>query len=150
MKATVVNDVRLTFPSVSSNEAFARAAAASFCAQLNPTFDELSDIKCAVSEAVTNAIVHGYRDALGEVQLHMTLTDDRVFRAEIKDKGCGIPDVEEAMRPLFTTDPENERSGMGFTIIENFMDSLRVVSAPAKGTRVIMTKKLSLLPRVKG
>ena len=150
MKATVVNDVRLTFPSVSSNEAFARAAAASFCAQLNPTYDELSDIKCAVSEAVTNAIVHGYRDALGEVQLHMTITDDRVFRAEIKDKGCGIPDVEEAMRPLFTTDPENERSGMGFTIIENFMDSLRVVSAPAKGTRVIMTKKLSLLPRVKG
>jgi len=150
MKATVVNDVRLTFPSVSSNEAFARAAAASFCAQLNPTFDELSDIKCAVSEAVTNAIVHGYRDALGEVQLHMTITDDRVFRAEIKDKGCGIPDVQEAMRPLFTTDPENERSGMGFTIIENFMDSLRVVSAPAKGTRVIMTKKLSLLPRVKG
>ncbi|MBE6710131.1 MAG: anti-sigma F factor [Clostridia bacterium] len=150
MKATVVNDVRLTFPSVSSNEAFARAAAASFCAQLNPTYDELSDIKCAVSEAVTNAIVHGYRDALGEVQLHMTITDDRVFRAEIKDKGCGIPDVEEAMRPLFTTDPENERSGMGFTIIENFMDSLRVVSAPAKGTRVIMTKKLSMLPRVKG
>ena len=150
MKATVVNDVRLTFPSVSSNEAFARAAAASFCAQLNPTYDELSDIKCAVSEAVTNAIVHGYRDALGEVQLHMTITDDRVFRAEIKDKGCGIPDVEEAMRPRFTTDPENERSGMGFTIIENFMDSLRVVSAPAKGTRVIMTKKLSMLPRVKG
>jgi len=150
MKATVVNDVRLTFPSVSSNEAFARAAAASFCAQLNPTFDELSDIKCAVSEAVTNAIVHGYRDALGEVQLTMKITDDRVFRAEINDEGCGIPNVEEAIRSLFTTDPENERSGMGFTIIENFMDSLRVVSAPGKGTRVIMTKKLSMLPRVKG
>lgn len=150
MKANVVNEVRLAFPSVSSNEAFARAAAASFCAQLNPTYDELSDIKCAISEAVTNAIVHGYRDALGEVQLNMKITDDRVFRAEVKDKGCGIPDVEEAMRPLFTTDPENERSGMGFTIIENFMDSLRVVSAPDKGTRVIMTKKLSMLPRVKG
>lgn len=150
MKASVVNEVRLAFPSVSSNEAFARAAAASFCAQLNPTYDELSDIKCAISEAVTNAIVHGYRDALGEVQLNMKITDDRVFRAEVKDKGCGIPDVEEAMRPLFTTDPENERSGMGFTIIENFMDSLRVVSAPDKGTRVIMTKKLSMLPRVKG
>lgn len=150
MKANVINEVRLAFPSVSSNEAFARAAAASFCAQLNPTYDELSDIKCAVSEAVTNAIVHGYRDALGEVQLNMKITDDRVFRAEIKDKGCGIPDVEEAMRPLFTTDPENERSGMGFTIIENFMDSLRVVSAAGKGTRVIMTKKLSMLPRVKG
>ena len=150
MKAAVINEVRLVFPSVSSNEAFARAAAASFCAQLNPTYDELSDIKCAVSEAVTNAIVHGYRDALGEVQLLMKITEDRIFRAEIRDKGCGIADVEEAMRPLFTTDPENERSGMGFTIIENFMDSLRVISAPAKGTRVIMTKKLSLLPRVKG
>ena len=150
MKANFVNEVRLAFPSVSANEAFARSAAASFCAQLNPTFDELSDIKCAVSEAVTNAIVHGYRDALGEVQLIMKLTDDRMFRAEIRDKGCGIPDVGEAMRPLFTTDPENERSGMGFTIIENFMDSLRVVSSPGKGTRVIMTKKLSMLPRVKG
>lgn len=150
MKPTVINEVRLNFPALSSNEAFARAAAASFCAQLNPTYDELSDIKCAVSEAVTNAIVHGYRDALGEVQLLMKLTDDRVFRAEIKDRGCGIPDVEEAMRPLFTTDPENERSGMGFTIIENFMDSLRVVSSPGKGTRVIMTKKLSMLPRIKG
>lgn len=148
-KANIINEVRLIFPSVSSNEAFARAAAASFCAQLNPTFDELSDIKCAVSEAVTNAIVHGYRDALGEVQLDMKITDDRVFKAEIKDRGCGIADVEEAMRPLFTTDTENERSGMGFTIIENFMDSLRVVSAPAKGTRVIMTKKLSMLPRMK-
>jgi stage II sporulation protein AB (anti-sigma F factor) len=150
MKAEVINEVRLTFPSVSANEAFARSAAASFCAQLNPTFDELSDIKCAISEAVTNAVVHGYRDALGEIQLLMKLTDDRVFRAEIRDRGCGIPDVEEAMRPLFTTDPENERSGMGFTIIENFMDSLRVVSSPGKGTRVIMTKKLSMLPRVRG
>lgn len=150
MKAEVINEVRLTFPSISANEAFARSAAASFCAQLNPTFDELSDIKCAVSEAVTNAVVHGYRDALGEIQLLMKLTEDRVFRAEIRDRGCGIPDVEEAMRPLFTTDPENERSGMGFTIIENFMDSLRVVSSPGKGTRVIMTKKLSMLPRVRG
>lgn len=150
MKSNIINEVRLSFPSVSANEAFARAAAASFCAQLNPTYDELSDVKCAISEAVTNAIVHGYRDALGEVQLIMKLTDDRVFRAEIKDKGCGIPNVEEAMRPLFTTDPENERSGMGFTIIENFMDSLRVVSSPGKGTRVIISKKLSMLPRVKG
>ena len=150
MKAEVINEVRLTFPSVYANEAFARSSAASFCAQLNPTFDEVSDIKCAVSEAVTNAVVHGYRDALGEIQLLMKLTDDRVFRAEIRDRGCGIPNVEEAMRPLFTTDPENERSGMGFTIIENFMDSLRVVSTAGKGTRVIMTKKLSMLPRVRG
>lgn len=148
--AAIINEVRISFPSVSSNEAFARSAAASFCAQLNPTYDELSDVKCAISEAVTNAIVHGYRDALGEVTLIMKITDDRTFKAEIRDKGCGIPDVEEAMRPLFTTDPENERSGMGFTIIENFMDSLRVMSEPGKGTKVIISKKLSMLPRVKG
>jgi len=149
-KSNHINETRCTFPSNSSNEAFARAVAAAFCAQMNPTYDELSDIKCAVSEAVTNAIVHGYRDSIGEVQLILKMTDDRVFKAEIRDKGCGIADVEEAMRPLFTTDPENERSGMGFTIIENFMDSLRVVSTEGKGTRVIMTKKLSMLPRQKG
>ena len=113
---------------------------------MNPTCEEVSDIKCAVSEAVTNAIVHGYRDSIGEITLLLKLEDDRTFTAEVRDKGCGIADVEEAMRPLFTTDPEHERSGMGFTIIENFMDSLRVVSSPGKGTRVVMKKKLSMLP----
>lgn len=142
----VINETKITFPSYSANEAYARAVAASFCAQMNPTFNELSDIKCAVSEAVTNAIVHGYKEHIGEVQMTLRIFDNRVFRAEIKDKGCGIANIEEAMRPLFTTDPENERSGMGFTIIENFMDSLKVTSAPGKGTRVVMTKKLSLLP----
>lgn len=145
-KAGLVNQIKILFPSYSQNEAFARAVAASFCAQMNPTYDELSDIKCAISEAVTNAIVHGYRDGVGEVTMILKITDDRVFHAEIRDKGCGIPNIEEAMQPLFTTDPENERSGMGFTIIENFMDSLRVVSAPDKGTKVVMTKKLSKLP----
>lgn len=140
------NELRCTFPSLSANEALARSVAASFCAQMNPTCDELSDIKCAVSEAVTNAIVHGYRDVLGEVTMLLKILDGRVLSVEIRDKGCGIPNVEEAMRPLYTTDPENERSGMGFTIIENFMDTMRVVSAPGKGTRVIMTKKLSMLP----
>lgn len=148
-KIETVNESRVTFPSYSSNESYARAVAAAFCAQLNPTFDELSDIKCAVSEAVTNAIVHGYREKIGEITLTMKMTADRVVRIEVRDKGCGIPDVESAMRPLFTTCPEDERSGMGFTIIENFMDSLRVVSAVGKGTRVIMTKKLSLLPRAR-
>ena len=138
--------MRCTFPSLSANEALARSMAAAFCAQMNPTCDELSDIKCAVSEAVTNAIVHGYRDVIGEVTMILKILDGRVLSAEIRDKGCGIPDVEEAMRPLYTTDPENERSGMGFTIIENFMDTMRVVSSPGKGTRVIMTKKLSMLP----
>ena len=150
MKRTVINECKVRFPALSRNEGLSRSAAAAFALQCDPTVEETAAIKTAVSEAVTNAIVHGYRDALGEVQLIMKLTDDRMFRAEIRDKGCGIPDVGEAMRPLFTTDPENERSGMGFTIIENFMDSLRVVSSPGKGTRVIMTKKLSMLPRVKG
>ena len=150
MAKTYINETRITFPSLSQNEAYARSLAAAFSAQLNPTCEELSDIKCAVSEAVTNSIVHGYRDNFGEITLIMKITADRLFFAEIRDKGCGIADIEEAMRPMFTTDPENERSGMGFTIIENFMDSLRVVSSPGKGTRVIMTKKLSMLPRVRG
>ena len=145
-KPTLINETKIVFPSYSANESFARAVTASFCAQMNPTFDELSDIKCAVSEAVTNAIVHGYKEHIGSVQMTLKIYDNRVFRAEIKDKGCGIANIEEAMRPLFTTDPENERSGMGFTIIENFMDSLKVSSAVGKGTRVLMTKKLSLLP----
>ena len=145
-KAPAFNQLRCSFPSNSVNEALARSIAASFTAQMNPTCEEVSDIKCAVSEAVTNAIVHGYRDSIGEITMILKLEDDRTFTAEIRDKGCGIENVEEAMRPLFTTDPEHERSGMGFTIIENFMDSLRVVSAPGKGTRVIMKKKLSMLP----
>ena len=117
-----------------------------FAAQLNPTFDELSDIKCAVSEAVTNAIVHGYRDMIGQIIISVKLYDDRSVRLEVKDRGCGIPDVEAALAPLFTTDPDGERSGMGFTVIENFMDSLIVKSSPGKGTRVVMRKKLSPLP----
>lgn len=145
-KPVLINETKIVFPSYSVNESYARAVTASFCAQMNPTFDELSDIKCAVSEAVTNAIVHGYREHIGDVQIILKIYDNRVFRAEIKDKGSGIENIEEAMRPLFTTDPENERSGMGFTIIENFMDSLKVTSAVGKGTRVVMTKKLSLLP----
>ncbi len=145
-KSALCNQVKCIFPSLSQNEAYARAAAAAFCAQMNPTCDELSDIKCAVSEAVTNAIVHGYRDTIGDVILIMKITDDRVFHIEVRDHGCGIANIQEAMRPLFTTDPENERSGMGFTIIENFMDSLRVLSKPGRGTKVIMSKKLSLLP----
>ncbi|MBQ3636891.1 MAG: anti-sigma F factor [Clostridia bacterium] len=145
-KAPAFNQLRCSFPSNSVNEALARSIAASFTAQMNPTCEEVSDIKCAVSEAVTNAIVHGYRDSIGEIVLSLRLDPDRTLTAEIRDRGCGIANVEEAMRPLFTTDPEHERSGMGFTIIENFMDSLRVVSSPGKGTRVIMKKKLSMLP----
>ena len=140
------NYIKLDFPSRSSNEAFARTAAAAFAAQLDPTLEELGDIKTAVSEAVTNSIVHAYRDMIGQIVITVRLYDDRSIRVEIKDRGCGIPDVEAAMQPLFTTDPDGERSGMGFTVIENFMDSLTVRSTPGKGTRVVMNKKLSPLP----
>lgn len=140
------NEMRLSFPSISTNEGLARAVAAAFCAQLNPTFEEISDIKCAVSEAVTNAIVHGYRNQIGTIFLHMRVLEHRTVRLEIRDRGCGIADVSKAMEPLYTTDPAGERSGMGFTVMENFMDSLRVLSTPGKGTKVTMTKKLSMLP----
>ncbi len=141
------NEVRLIFPSHSVNESYARSAAAVFVSQINPTLTELSDIKCAVSEAVTNCIVHGYRDTLGTVYITMRLYENREFRIEIKDKGCGIPNITEAMQPLYTTDKENERSGMGFTIMENFMDSLKVSSGKS-GTKVVMSKKLAPLPTV--
>ena len=146
MAKTIVNQTKITFPSLSQNEAYSRSVAASFVSQLNPTYDELSDIKCAVSEAVTNAIVHGYRDKVGEITLVMKITDAREFIAEVRDKGCGIEDIELARRPMFTTDRENERSGMGFTIIENFMDSMKVTSSPGKGTKLLISKKLSALP----
>ena len=140
------NEIRLQFPSYSANESFARSAASIFAAQINPTITEISDIKCAVSEAVTNCIVHGYRNAPGIIYITMRLYENREFRIEIKDKGVGIPDIGQAMQPLYTTDPESERSGMGFTIMENFMDSLKVTSSPG-GTKVVMVKKLAPLPR---
>ncbi len=138
------NEIRLILPSHSLNESYARSAAALFVSQINPTITELSDIKCAVSEAVTNCIVHGYRDTIGMIYITMRLYENREFRVEVKDKGCGIPDVKEAMQPLYTTDKEHERSGMGFTIMENFMDSLRV-SSSRSGTKVVMSKKLAPL-----
>ena len=143
-----LNEWKLILPSHSVNEGIARSAAAVFLAQLNPTVTELSDVKCAVSEAVTNCIVHGYRDALGLIYITMRVYESREIRIEIKDKGCGIEDVRQAMEPLYTTDQENERSGMGFTIMENFMDSLKVTSTPGSGTKVVMIKKLSPLSRL--
>lgn len=145
-----INELRLTFPSLSANEGFARSAAAAFCAQLNPTFEDIADIKCSVSEAVTNCIVHGYRNAMGDIFMCMKLYENRTLKIEIRDKGCGIPDIKKAMEPLYTTDPEGERSGMGFTVIENFMDSLRVHSTVGKGTKVTMTKRLSVVSGIKG
>ena len=136
------NYVTLEFPSRSANEGFARAAAACFAAQLDPTLEEINDIKTAVSEAVTNAIVHAYPDRLGKVALRLRLFEDGVLEIVVKDWGVGIEDVEKARQPLYTTGSE-ERSGMGFTIMESFMDALRVRSTPGKGTTVTMRRRIS-------
>ncbi len=141
MKA--INQIRLAFPSRSANEGFARVAAAAFAAQLDPTVEEISEIKTAVSEAVTNCIVHGYGDKLGIITLSGRLYEDGRLILTIKDKGKGIEDVARAMEPLFTTGNAEERSGMGFTIMETFMDKVRVRSKPGAGTTVTFTKQIS-------
>ena len=146
MKSKAINEMRLEFPSRSSNEGFARAAVACFAAQMDPTVNELEDIKTAVSEAVTNAIVHAYPDALGKVSLRVRICPDNLLELTIRDNGRGIPDVEKARQPMFTTGGE-ERSGMGFTIMESFMDKLSIRSIPGRGTTVTMRKRLS--PRMK-
>ena len=142
MRTKADNEVTLEFPSQSRNESFARSAAACFAAQLDPTLNELEDIKTAVSEAVTNAIVHGYPDAIGTVTLKLRALPGNVLELVIKDRGRGIPDVEKARQPMYTTGGE-ERSGMGFTIMESFMDSVTVRSAVNRGTTVVMRKRLS-------
>ena len=138
----VENYVSLEFPSSSSNEGFARAAAACFAAQLDPTLEEINDVKTAVSEAVTNAIVHAYPDTLGKIVMKLRLREDHSLDSVVRDWGVGIADVEQARTPLFTTGSE-ERSGMGFTIMESFMDVLRVRSTPGKGTTVTMRRKIA-------
>ena len=140
------NYVTVEFLSRSSNEGFARTAAAAFAAQLDPTLDELGDIKTAVSEAVTNAIVHAYPDSIGQVVVKVRICPDQVLEVTVRDHGRGIPDVEKARQPMFTTGGE-ERSGMGFTIMESFMDKLVVRSTPGRGTTVVMRKRLA--PRLK-
>lgn len=138
----VENEVRLEFPSRSANESFARTAAACFAAQLDPTLEELNDLKTAVSEAVTNAIVHAYPDAIGRVVLRLRIRPEQELEIMVRDWGVGIEDVEQARTPLFTTGSE-ERAGMGFTIMESFMDSVKVRSRPGKGTTVTLRRKLS-------
>lgn len=135
------NYMTLEFPSKSSNESFARSAVACFAAQLDPTMEELGDIRTAVSEAVTNCIVHAYPDCIGTISLRCRILKDNVLDITIKDKGVGIPDVEQARRPAFTTGG-NERSGMGFTIMESFMTDLDITSVPGKGTTVHMRRRL--------
>ena len=133
------NYLKLEIPAKSRNEAFARVVVAAFAAQADPTIDEISDVKTAVSEAVTNAIIHGYENTSGIILLSATLAGKRL-QITVVDYGVGIADVEQARQPLYTSKPELERSGMGFTIMENFMDEFTVVSAPGQGTTVTMAK----------
>lgn len=135
------NYMQLEFPSRSANESFARAAVSCFAAQLDPTLDELGDIKTAVSEAVTNCIVHAYPDQIGTVIVKARILPDRVLEITVKDRGCGIQDIEQARKPMFTTGGE-DRSGMGITIMESFMTEFRISSTPGKGTTVHMKRKI--------
>jgi stage II sporulation protein AB (anti-sigma F factor) len=137
----VSNYIKLEFPSKSVNEGYARSAVAAFAAQLDPTMEELGDIRTAVSEAVTNAIVHAYPDSIGTIWLKARILEGNILEITVRDKGLGIPDIKQAMEPLYTTGGE-ERSGMGFTIMESFTDRLRVRSAPGKGTTVTMARRI--------
>ena len=139
----IQNEMNLSFLSNSVNEAFARTAVTAFFNQLDPTVDELTDVKTAVSEAVTNCIVHAYRNTIGPIQIVARVLEGNIAYIKIKDRGCGIQDIKKAMEPLFTTAPEEERAGLGFAVMESFMDSLRVYSVPGKGTSVILKRKLT-------
>lgn len=141
MKDRIINEMKLTILSRSANESFARVAVAAFAAQIDPTIDELTDIKTAVSEAVTNSIVHGYREEIGRIYIDARLYADGRLCIKVRDKGVGIPDIKQAMEPLFTTGGE-ERGGLGFTVMESFMDKVRVRSKPGKGTTVVMEKRI--------
>ncbi len=138
----IINEMKLKIPGKSVNEGFARSAVAAFAAQLDPTVAEIADIKTAVSEAVTNCIVHAYRDTIGTIYIEARVLENRVFMIKIKDRGCGIADVKQAMEPLFTTAPGEERAGLGFSVMESFMDKVTVRSTLGKGTVVTLTKKI--------
>lgn len=137
------NEMRLTLLSYSANEGFARAAVAAFLSQLDPTVEELADLKTAVSEAVTNCIVHGYRDTIGKIYITAKFDQTGKVTIQVRDKGCGIPDIAQAMEPLFTTGGE-ERAGLGFAVMESFTDKLRVRSTVGKGTTVTLMKQLTV------
>ena len=138
-----LNKFTMSLPSRSYNESFVRAAVSAFALQLDPTIDELSDIKTTVSEAVTNCIVHAYRENIGTIYITAEIKDDFSLSIKIRDKGCGIENIAEAMEPLFTTGGE-ERAGLGFAVMQSFMDSVKVRSKVGKGTTVVMNKKISL------
>lgn len=136
------NEMQITFPSLPENESFARVVVAAFAVQLCPTLSEIADIKTAVSEAVTNAIVHGYEGTRGLVTLSAAIRDRDLLTIEVSDNGKGIPDIPQAMEPFYTAHPEQERSGMGFAVMQTFMDDLTVDSTPGSGTTVRMTKRI--------
>ena len=139
----LINNMKIEFVSKSSNEAFARVVAAAFVSQIDPNVEELADVKTAVSEAVTNAIIHGYENSLGTIEMNCKLFEDSV-EITVSDKGKGIQDIELARKPLYTSKSEIERSGMGFTIMENFMDRIEIISELGKGTTINMYKKFNL------
>lgn len=141
IKRKIKNRMQLEFSAVSENEQLARIAVASFITPLNPTLEEMADVKTAVSEAVTNAIIHGYEEKEGTVYIRCRLEGD-LLEVEVEDQGMGIEDIEQAMEPMFTTKPERDRSGMGFSFMEAFMDELEVTSIRGAGTTVVMKKKL--------
>lgn len=140
MKA--INSMKLQFEGRSVNEAFSRTAVASFVAQLDPTVEELSDIKTAVSEAVTNCIVHAYRNHLGTVYISANIFPDHRITVKIRDKGCGIPDIPKAMEPMYTSAPEEERAGLGFAVMQSLMDKVKVSSKEGKGTTVVLERSI--------
>lgn len=137
-----INEMRIKLLSKSSNEGFARSAVAMFFAQLDPTVDEVSDIKTAVSEAVTNCIVHGYKDKIGNIYITAKIYEGNKVVVQIKDNGCGIPDIDKAMEPMFTTCETGERAGLGFAVMQSFMDKVKVRSKVSKGTTVTLGKTL--------
>ena len=140
------NTAKIRFDSLSANEAFARGAAAAFLARYDPTVAQLADLKTAVSEAVTNCIVHAYPDRVGPITMTLSVYPGRLVKIVVADQGIGIPDIPKAMEPLFTTGDHGERSGLGFAVMQSFMDRVRVCSAPGKGTRVTLIKCLDEKP----
>lgn len=138
-----INEMKLQLSSRSSNEGFARVAVAAFLAQYDPTLDELSDIKTAVSEAVTNCIVHAYRTCMGRIYIQVRVMETMRVEITIRDRGCGIEDIKKAIEPMYTTDAVNERAGLGFTVMQTFMDKLSVKSKPGSGTTVKLIKTLT-------
>ena len=142
----IINEMSVELESRSVNEAFARTAVSSFVSQLDPTVAELNEIRTAVSEAVTNCVVHAYRDTIGKIYLNVRITENNTVIIRIRDKGCGIENIKQAMEPLSTTDPGGERAGLGFAVMQSFSDDVKVRSSLSRGTTITLTKKLS--PRI--